>query len=170
MRKSNVTTPKYDGPSSSISERTIQQLMDPELERIGMKGKQKIMNLDKARFTLDKVKKGYRSSDIARMIVDEYGVPLESAVQTVAHIKKQLYTEVESLRKEINDYMFSTLLSAIEECSELGDMKNKLKAMDLLARISKLYDNSPRATINLSNMGFKFGYDEQADDSRTETD
>lgn len=85
---------------------------------------------------------------------EEYGLAPSTAYNEVYEVNGMLNKDIEELSKNASQYIVNTIVGSIEMMPETC-FKEKVKYLDLLAKITKVYDNKPE--INLHNWGFKFG-------------
>lgn len=103
------------------------------------------------------LKEGKRPGTVMRYAVDNFGVTESTAHKEVSLISGMLKKEMEELKKDAAEYIMSTLVGSIETLEKSPALK--LKALEQLAKVCKVYDEKPSVTLN--NFGFKFGDDEQ---------
>lgn len=104
---------------------------------------------------VNKLRKGVTPQRVIQWVVDEYGIAESSAVSLVYKLNREYRKSVKELCDDAAEYLMATLIADIEDCEDKGDKKNKIKCMEMLAKVTKVFDDKPSVTVN--NYGFEFG-------------
>lgn len=106
---------------------------------------------------IKRLKKGYSPKTVIDYVVDNYSLSESTAYNVVYKLNGELNKSIKELTDKAADYIVTTLINEIEELD--GEHKNKLRAIELLAKVTKVYENQPNITVQ--NFGFKFNTDEE---------
>lgn len=114
-------------------------------------------------FVIKMLRKGYSRKYVAAKLVENYGLAERTAENLVQEIGSQLNKSLEALQEDAASYIYNILLSTIDETLDDKDRKNRLKALELLAKVCKV--GSPeKQDINI-NFGFSFDEDDRKSDN-----
>lgn len=113
-------------------------------------------------FVIKMLRKGYSRKYVAAKLVENYGLAERTAENLVQEIGSQLNKSLEALQEDAASYIYNILLSTIDETLDDKDRKNRLKALELLAKVCKV--GSPeKQDINI-NFGFSFDESDRKSD------
>ena len=104
---------------------------------------------------VNKLRKGVTPSRVIQWAIDEYDLAPSSARDLVYKLNTAYRKSVKELCDDAAEYLMATLIADIEDCEDKGDKKNKIKCMEMLAKVTKVFDDKPSVTVN--NYGFEFG-------------
>lgn len=102
------------------------------------------------------LKTGKTPATVVQYAIDEFKLAPYTAKNEVYEVNADLYKSIEEIRGEAANYVINTLIGEIEKLDNKPNAK--LKAIDILARILKLYDVNQNVVLN-NNYGFKFNTD-----------
>lgn len=107
---------------------------------------------------LKKLKRGYTCSTVIQWVQDTYNLSESHSQKIVYQLNKDLKKSLSELTDEAASYIAATLIGEIEDCNEDNDRKNKLKAIELLAKTLKVTESIDKQNINIK---FDFGQDDK---------
>lgn len=103
---------------------------------------------------LKRLKKGYTPKTVITWVEDKYGLSPSTSRGVVYQLNSELHKSIKELSDSAAEYITTTLINEIEDCSEEGDRRNKIKAIELLAKTLKVGDVKEAADLNIH---FDFG-------------
>lgn len=98
------------------------------------------------------LKEGKTPKTVIEYGIDNFKLAYTTARKEVYAINAELYKDIEELKKDAANYIVNTLIGDIENLDEKPALK--LKAVDLLCKTLKIYDEKP--SVQVFNGGFKF--------------
>lgn len=107
---------------------------------------------------VNKLRKGITPTRVIDWVVDEYGIAKSSASSLVYKLNNAYRKSIKELCDEAAEYIKATLIAEIEECDNAGDKKNKLKAIELLAKTCKVGESDGKLDVNVT---FDFNTDDE---------
>lgn len=99
------------------------------------------------------LKNGNTPATVVQYAVDEFKLSPYTARNEVYEVNAELYKSIEEVREEAANYVINALIGEIEKLENKPNAK--IKAIDVLAKILKLYDVNQNVVLN-NNYGFKF--------------
>lgn len=99
------------------------------------------------------LKSGKTPRTVIEFAVDEYHIAEATAYNEVYEVNAMLNKSLKEISDNAAEYIVNVLIGEIEELED--DHRSKLKAVELLGKVTKAFDDKPNVTI--VNGGFKFG-------------
>lgn len=124
--------------------------------------------LQRELFIIKKLRMGYTRKYVVAQLVENYGLTEKTAIDVVNRIGAELNKGLASLREDAAEYIYNTLLSTIDETIDDKDRKNRIRALELLAKVCKVGATDDKTEVHI-NFGFRFD-DEDVDVSLDEAD
>ena len=124
--------------------------------------------LQRELFVIKKLRMGYTRKYVVTQLVENYGLTEKTAIDVVNRIGAELNKGLASLREDAAEYIYNTLLSTIDETIDDKDRKNRIRALELLAKVCKVGNTDEKTEVHI-NFGFRFD-DEDVDVSLDEAD
>lgn len=105
-------------------------------------------------FIIKMLRKGYSRKYVAAKLVENYGLAERTAENAVQEIGSQLNKGLAALQEDAAQYIYNTLLSTIDETIDDNDRKNRIRALELLAKVCKVGEQKQDIDLNI-----KFDFD-----------
>lgn len=103
---------------------------------------------------LKKLSRGVTPKTVIAWVEDKYNLSHDRAKTVVYQLNSDLHKSLKEITDNAAEYISSTLIGEIEACEEESDRKNKLRAIELLAKTLKVGD-----VDNRQNIDIKFVFD-----------
>lgn len=110
-------------------------------------------------FIISKLRKGYSPKYVIAKVVEEFDVAEATATNAVYEINSQLNKGLSQLTDEAANYIYNVLINTIDDTIDDNDRKSRLKALELLAKMTNVGDNRENKVDVNVNFGFSYGED-----------
>lgn len=111
--------------------------------------------LQRELFVIEKLRRGYSRKYVAGQLEEKFGLASSTSRDVVNRIGGELNKGLASLREDAAEYIYNTLLSTIDETIDDKDRKNRIRALELLAKVCKVGNTDERTDVHI-NFGFNF--------------
>ena len=107
-------------------------------------------------FIIDLLRKGYSRKYVAAKVQEQFGL----AESTCRDIVNQIGANkgLDGLKEDAAQYIYNTLLSTIDETIDEKDRKNRIRALELLAKVCRVGATDEKTDVHI-NFGFSFSDD-----------
>lgn len=105
-------------------------------------------------FIIKMLRKGHSRKWVASQLEEKYGLAPSTAVNVVNEIGGQLNKSLENLSEDAATYIYSVLQKTIDDTIDDDDRRNRLKALELLAKITQIDKDKSATDLNI-----KFTFD-----------
>ena len=105
-------------------------------------------------FIIRMLRKGHSRKWISARLEEEYGLAPSTAANQVNEVGAQLNKGLENLSEDAAEYIYSVLQKTIDDTIDDDDRRNRLKALELLAKITQIDKDKPSTDLNI-----KFTFD-----------
>ena len=106
-------------------------------------------------FVIDLLRKGYSRRYVAGKVEETFGLAESTARDITNQIGAKINKGLEGLREDAAKYIYNTLLSTIDETIDEKDRKNRIRALELLAKVCKVGATDEKTEVHI-NFGFNF--------------
>lgn len=106
-------------------------------------------------FIIGLLRKGYSRKYVAAQVEEKYGLAESTARDITNQIGAKINKGLEGLREDAAQYIYNTLLSTIDETIDEKDRKNRIRALELLAKVCKVGATDEKTEVHI-NFGFNF--------------
>lgn len=103
---------------------------------------------------LKKLSRGVTPKTVMEWVVDNYNLSHDRAKTVVYQLNSDLHKSLKEITDNAAEYISTTLIGEIEACEEDSDRKNKLRAIELLAKTLKVGEVKESTDLNIH---FDFG-------------
>lgn len=117
--------------------------------------------LQRELFVIEKLRKGYTRKYVAAQLEEKFGLASSTSRDIVNRIGGELNKGLASLREDAAEYIYNTLLSTIDETIDDKDRKNRIRALELLAKVCKVGNTDERTDVHIN---FGFNFDDETDE------
>lgn len=111
--------------------------------------------MERELYIIDLLRKGYTRKYVVTKVVEKYGMKESSARANVNRIGGQINKGLAGLKEDAAEYIYNTLLSTIDETIDEKDRKNRIRALELLAKVCKIGNTDDKTEVHI-NFGFNF--------------
>ena len=113
---------------------------------------EKSLVMQRELFIIDLLRKGYSRRYVAGKVVETFGL----AESTARDITNQIGAKInKGLEEDAAEYIYNTLLSTIDETIDEKDRKNRIRALELLAKVCRVGATDEKTEVHI-NFGFNF--------------
>ena len=109
-------------------------------------------------FIIDLLRKGYSRKYVASKVQEKFGLAESTCRDIVNQIGAKINKGLEGLREDAAQYIYNTLLSTIDETIDEKDRKNRIRALELLAKVCRVGATDEKTDVHI-NFGFSFSDD-----------
>ena len=109
-------------------------------------------------FIIDLLRKGYSRKYVAAKVQEQFGLAESTCRDIVNQIGAKINKGLEGLREDAAQYIYNTLLSTIDETIDEKDRKNRIRALELLAKVCRVGATDEKTDVHI-NFGFSFSDD-----------
>ena len=109
-------------------------------------------------FVIDLLRKGYSRKYVAAKVQEQFGLAESTCRDIVNQIGAKINKGLEGLREDAAQYIYNTLLSTIDETIDEKDRKNRIRALELLAKVCRVGATDEKTDVHI-NFGFSFSDD-----------
>ena len=106
-------------------------------------------------FIIDLLRKGYSRKYVAGKVVETFGLAESTARDITNQIGAKINKGLDGLKEEAAQYIYNTLLSTIDETIDEKDRKNRIRALELLAKVCRVGATDEKTEVHI-NFGFNF--------------
>ena len=111
-------------------------------------------------FIIGLLRKGYSRKYVAAQVEEKYGLAESTARDITNQIGAKINKGLEGLREDAAQYIYNTLLSTIDETIDEKDRKNRIRALELLAKVCKVGATDEKTEVHI-NFGFSFSDEDE---------
>lgn len=122
--------------------------------------------MERELYIIDLLRKGYTRKYVVTKVVEKYGMKESSARANVNRIGGQINKGLAGLKEDAAEYIYNTLLSTIDETIDEKDRKNRIRALELLAKVCKIGNTDDKTEVHI-NFGFSFSDEVDTDKDGT---
>ena len=109
-------------------------------------------------FIIDLLRKGYSRRYVAGKVVENFGLAESTARDFTNQIGAKINKGLDGLKEDAAQYIYNTLLSTIDETIDEKDRKNRIRALELLAKVCRVGNTDEKTEVHI-NFGFNFSDD-----------
>ena len=109
-------------------------------------------------FIIDLLRKGYSRKYVAAKVQEKFGLAESTCRDIVNQIGAKRNKGLEGLKEDAAQYIYNTLLSTIDETIDEKDRKNRIRALELLAKVCRVGATDEKTDVHI-NFGFSFSDD-----------
>lgn len=106
-------------------------------------------------FIIDLLRKGYSRKYVAAKVEEKFGLAESTARDITNQIGAKINKGLAGLKEDAAEYIYNTLLSTIDETIDEKDRKNRIRALELLAKVCKVGNTDDKTEVHI-NFGFNF--------------
>ena len=106
-------------------------------------------------FIIDLLRKGYSRKYVAAKVEEKFGLAESTARDITNQIGAKINKGLAGLKEDVAEYIYNTLLSTIDETIDEKDRKNRIRALELLAKVCKVGNTDDKTEVHI-NFGFNF--------------
>lgn len=106
-------------------------------------------------FVIDLLRKGYSRKYVAAKLEEKFGLAESTARDITNQIGAKINKGLAGLKEDAAEYIYNTLLSTIDETIDEKDRKNRIRALELLAKVCKVGNTDDKTEVHI-NFGFNF--------------
>ena len=106
-------------------------------------------------FTFNLLRKGYSRRYVAGKVVETFGLAESTARDITNQIGAKINKGLAGLKEDAAEYIYNTLLSTIDETIDEKDRKNRIRALELLAKVCRVGATDEKTEVHI-NFGFNF--------------
>ena len=106
------------------------------------------------------LRKGYSRKYVAAKVEENYGLAESTARDITNQIGAKINKGLEGLREDAAQYIYNTLLSTIDETIDEKDRKNRIRALELLAKVCRVGATDEKTEVHI-NFGFSFSDEDE---------
>ena len=100
-------------------------------------------------FVIDLLRKGYTRKYVVAKLQEKYGLAESTAKDITNQIGAKINKSLEELKEDAAQYIYNTLLSTVDETIDDKDRKNRIRALELLAKVCKVGPNENKIDFNI---------------------
>lgn len=101
-------------------------------------------------YIIQQLRKGHSRKWVASQLEEKYDISPSTAANQVNEIGAKLNKSLESLSEEAAGYIYRVLLKTIDDTISDDDRKSRLKALELLSKITKLGEDKRNVDIHFT--------------------
>lgn len=109
------------------------------------------------KYIIGRLRNGAIPKSVIHEVEEKFNLSESYSTQLVYETNKVLKESLKDLSEDAANYVLETVQNIVESSLEEGDKKSALKGIELLAKVTKLFDEKPQVTVN--NYGFEFDTD-----------
>ena len=109
-------------------------------------------------FIIDLLRKGYSRKYVAAKVEEKFGLAESTSRDIVNQIGAKINKGLDGLKEDAAQYIYNTLLSTIDETIDEKDRKNRIRALELLAKVCRVGATDEKTDVHI-NFGFSFSDD-----------
>lgn len=109
-------------------------------------------------FIIDLLRKGYSRKYVASKVQEKFGLAESTCRDIVNQIGAKINKGLAGLKEDAAEYIYNTLLSTIDETIDEKDRKNRIRALELLAKVCRVGATDEKTDVHI-NFGFSFSDD-----------
>lgn len=98
-------------------------------------------------FIISKLRKGYSPTYVIAKVVEEFGIAETTATSQVYKINAELNKSLKELSDESAIYIYKVLMNTIDDTISDDDRKNRIRALELLSKITQI--DKPSTDLNI---------------------
>ena len=118
-------------------------------------------------YIIDLLRKGYSRKYVAAKVEEKFGLAESTARDITNQIGAKINKGLAGLKEDAAEYIYNTLLSTIDETIDEKDRKNRIRALELLAKVCKVGNTDEKTEVHI-NFGFNFEDENIDPDGETE--
>ena len=111
-------------------------------------------------FIIDLLRKGYSRKYVAAKVEEKFGLAESTARDITNQIGAKINKGLAGLKEDAAEYIYNTLLSTIDETIDEKDRKNRIRALELLAKVCKVGNTDEKTEVHI-NFGFSFSDEDE---------
>lgn len=119
---------------------------------------EKSLVMQRELFIIDLLRKGYSRRYVAGKVVETFGLAESTARDITNQIGAKINKGLAGLKEDAAEYIYNTLLSTIDETIDEKDRKNRIRALELLAKVCRVGATDEKTEVHI-NFGFNFSDD-----------
>ena len=119
---------------------------------------EKSLVMQRELFIIDLLRKGYSRRYVAGKVVETFGLAESTCRDIVNQIGAKINKGLDGLKEDAAQYIYNTLLSTIDETIDEKDRKNRIRALELLAKVCRVGATDEKTDVHI-NFGFSFSDD-----------
>ena len=119
---------------------------------------EKSLVMQRELFIIDLLRKGYSRKYVAGKVVETFGLAESTARDITNQIGAKINKGLAGLKEDAAEYIYNTLLSTIDETIDEKDRKNRIRALELLAKVCRVGATDEKTDVHI-NFGFSFSDD-----------
>ena len=106
-------------------------------------------------YVIKMLRKGYSRKYVAAKVEEKFGLAESTARDITNQIGAKINKGLAGLKEDAAEYIYNTLLSTIDETIDEKDRKNRIRALELLAKVCKVGNTDEKTEVHI-NFGFNF--------------
>lgn len=106
-------------------------------------------------YVIGLLRKGYSRKYVAAKLEEKFGLAESTARDITNQIGAQINKGLAGLKEDAAEYIYNTLLSTIDETIDEKDRKNRIRALELLAKVCNVGATDDKTEVHI-NFGFNF--------------
>lgn len=111
---------------------------------------------ERYKWIADKLKRGRTAASLIPVVAEKFGIAESTAYNNVYEVNGLLNKSLKELTEKSADYVITNLQRIVEDTTDAGETQLTLKALDQIAKATKLYNDRDQQDVNI-NIGFDFG-------------
>ena len=111
-------------------------------------------------YIIDLLRKGYSRKYVAAKVEEKFGLAESTARDITNQIGAKINKGLAGLKEDAAEYIYNTLLSTIDETIDEKDRKNRIRALELLAKVCKVGNTDEKTEVHI-NFGFSFSDEDE---------
>lgn len=119
---------------------------------------EKSLVMQRELFIIDLLRKGYSRKYVAAKVQEQFGLAESTCRDIVNQIGAKINKGLAGLKEDAAEYIYNTLLSTIDETIDEKDRKNRIRALELLAKVCRVGATDEKTDVHI-NFGFSFSDD-----------
>lgn len=100
-------------------------------------------------FIIKELRKGHSRRWVVAQLEEKFGYTTTTAKQYVDEIGSELNKSLKGMTEDAAEYIYNTLLATIDESINQDDRKNRLKALEMLAKICNVGPKEDQIEVNI---------------------
>ncbi len=100
-------------------------------------------------YIVKELRRGHSRRWVAAQLEEKFGYTPMTAKNYVDEVGSELNKSLKELTEDAAEYIYNTLLATIDESITENDRKNRLKALELLAKVCNVGSKEDQMDINI---------------------
>lgn len=105
--------------------------------------------LERDLYILKELRKGHSRRWVTAQLEERFGYTTVTAKQYVDMVGAELNKSLKDMTEDAAEYIYNTLLATIDESITAEDRKNRLKALELMAKICNVGKQDDTIDLNI---------------------